>query len=236
VRQVLNAPVSKLKFETKRNPKLLRRFILRRWLEIGRQLTLVITQKDFQPELNLPPEIAIEHFNNIGGIDRYRDVRLLITIGRTQPGPEAAETVAAALTGVVPQKVTGRWYDRVVRGIRLADGTGRAVRADQHPDPTAEAVRLQMCEAELIQAVGRGRGVNRTAETALDVDILANVVLPLTVDEAVQWEEPSAVVEMAAEGIILTSPTHMCACWPGVWRDRKAAWESLIAISPVTCH
>jgi hypothetical protein len=231
VRQVINAPVSKQKFETNRNPKLLRRYIMKRWMEVGRQPTLVITQKDFKEELKLPAEIAIEHFNNIGGIDRYRDVRLLITVGRNQPGPEAAETYAAALTGVVPQKV-GRWFNRVVRGIRLADGTGRAVRADQHPDPTAEAVRWQQCEAELMQAIGRGRGVNREADTPLDVDILANVCLPLTVDEAVQWEEPSAVVEMAAEGILLSSPTHMCACWPGVWRDRKAAWESLIAISP----
>ena len=78
-----------------------------------------------------------------------------------------------------------------------------------------------------MQAIGRGRGVNRTADTPLDVDVLANVCLPLTVDEAVPWEEPSAVVEMAAEGIVLTSPTHMCACWPEVWPNRQVAWITL---------
>ena len=92
----------------------------------------MITQKDFKDELKLPPEIAVEHFNNIGGIDRYRDVRLVIMVGRNQPGPEAAETYAAALTGVVPQKV-GRWFDRVIRGIRLADGTGRPCRPTSTP-------------------------------------------------------------------------------------------------------
>ena len=52
-----------------------------------------------------------------------------------------------------------------------------------HADPTAEAIRWSICEAELIQAMGRGRGVNRTAENPLQIDLLTDVVLPVTVDE-----------------------------------------------------
>jgi putative DNA primase/helicase len=227
VRQIIDAPVTGLRLDAKLNHRLLRWYILGRWLEVRRQPTLVITQEKLEMKLDLPSGIVVEHFNNILGIDQHRDVRLIITIGRTQPGPEVVETYAAALTGVVPQRVTGRWYNKVIRGIRLPDGTGRAVLCDFHPDPTCEAVRWQMCEAELLQAIGRGRGVNRTAETPLDVDILANVCLPLTVDGVARWEAPSSVVEMAATGIRLISPTHMCRCWPSVWRDRVAAWEAL---------
>jgi putative DNA primase/helicase len=135
------------------------------------------------------------------------------------------EAFAGALTAVQPTKVatTGNWYDRIKRGIRLADGSGIAVEADQHPDPMAEAVRYQICEAELMQALGRARGVNRTAETPLTVDILADVCLPITVNEVIPWTEPSATVEMAIEGIALTAPKDMAKAWPGVWANRDAA-------------
>ena len=95
-------------------------------------------------------------------------MRLLITIGRTLPNVIEVEAYAGALTGIEPVKTAAagkgpRWFDRVMRGIRLKDGTGYAVEGDLHPDPMAEAVRWQICEGELVQAIGRARGVNRTA-------------------------------------------------------------------------
>jgi hypothetical protein len=172
VRQVLNAPVSAKKLihtEKDFNRQAIRRYILQRWIETGRQDTLVICQQKYEEWLKtsgLPAGIAVEHFNNIEGLDRYKDVRLLILIGRTIPRPEAVETYAGALTGIQPVKAnngTMDWYERVVRGIHLADGGGVAVNCDLHPDPTGEAVRWQICEGQLVQAIGRGRGVNRTA-------------------------------------------------------------------------
>ena len=101
-----------------------------------------------------------------------------------------------------------RWFDRITRGIRLKDGTGYAVEGDVHPDPMAEAIRWQICEGELVQAIGRARGVNRTAATPLAVDIMADVVLPLTVDEVVQWPQvpAGAEVEMLADGHLARQP------------------------------
>jgi hypothetical protein len=77
-----------------------------------------------------------------------------------------------------------------------------------------------------VQGAGRGRGVNRTAETPLDIDILADVVLPVTVNEVVQWEAPSEAVEMEArDGIALTSPTDMAKAWPDIWETaERARW------------
>jgi hypothetical protein len=236
IRQVIGAPVSKLKlWGTDKKPavgahnlKAIRRYILARWLETERKPMLVICQKQAEEWLKnggLPVGITVEHYNNIAGIDRYRDVRSLILIGRTIPSPEVVEAYAGALTGAEPTKAapTGNWYDRATRGIRLANGTGIGVEADEHPDPHAEAVRWQICEAELMQALGRARGVNRTAETPLDVCILTDVVLPVTVDEVVPWQEPSPTVEMLVEGIALTSPGDMAAAWPGVWATARAA-------------
>lgn len=56
-----------------------------------------------------------------------------------------------------------------------------ALACEAHPDPTAEAIRWSICEAEVIQAIGRG--VNRTTATPLQIDPLTDVVLPVTVDE-----------------------------------------------------
>jgi putative DNA primase/helicase len=238
IRQILKAPVSArrlIKTSSDINRKAIRRYVLERWLETGQHPTLVVCQKKVEGWLKasgLPETIAVEHFNNISGIDRYKDVRLLILIGRTIPGPEAVEIMAGALTGAEPSKIKKAsksvgWYDRVARGIRLANGTGVAVECDQHPDPTAEAVRWQICEGELVQALGRGRGVNRTINTPLGVDIVADVCLPVTVDEVRNWEEPNEAVEMAVEGIGLTSPVDVVRVWPTIWANTRAANRTL---------
>ena len=60
-----------------------------------------------------------------------------------------------------------------------------------------------------MQALGRGRGVNRTAETPLDVDLLFDAALPITVNEVSIWERPSLLIETAAEGVMLITPKDM---------------------------
>jgi putative DNA primase/helicase len=238
VRQVLGAPVSANKLirggvDANRNLKAIRRAILYRHLEVGRADTLVIAQKavaEWLKASGLPAGVAVEHFNNVAGLDRYKGVRLLITIGRTLPDVLAVEANAGALTGLEPIKTQQpekgpRWFDRVTRGIRCAGGKAVAVYGDQHPDPVGEAVRWQICEGELLQAIGRARGVNRSAETPLTIEIWADVVLPMTVNQVVPWAEvPSgAEIEMLAEGVWLDSPSDMAKAWPDVWESEAAA-------------
>ena len=225
VRQILGSPITKKKLAgAGRNLRAVRRYILQRHVETGRGTVLVIAQKDIEAALRatgLPPTIAVEHFNAIEGLDQYKEVRLLVTVGRTQPEPAAVEADAGALSGIEPVKAAVRanrsaWYDRVTRGVRMRDGRGVAVSCDQHPDGLAEAIRQQICEAELVQAIGRGRGVNRTGDTPLDVDVLADVVLPVTVDGVDEWRPPGLEVEMVAEGVWLESPGDMALAWPAV--------------------
>jgi putative DNA primase/helicase len=241
VRQVLDAPVSKnhlLQTASDINRNAVRRCILQRWVELGRESTLVVCQLEYDTWLKasgLPESIAVEHFNNVEGIDRYKDVRLLIAVGRTATGPEAVEALASALTGVEPKRATARpngphrWYDQVMHGINVGSPSGRgpAVRSDKHPDETCEAIRFQITEAKLVQAIGRGRGVNRTPETPLDIDIVCNVVLPVIVDEVVDWRVPSTTIETVVEGVVLTSPVDMVRLWPKVWPNEKAAYRAM---------
>src|SRR5262249_31233632 len=207
-RQLIGAPTGSRKLDHERHLHEVRRHILERYLAFNRPITLVICQQKVDEWLRprLPDDINIRHYNDVTGLDHFKDVRLMLLIGRTAPGPATPETIAAALTGKCPVLATAngngfRWFDQVQRGIRLRDGSGRATRGDQHPDPAVEAVRWQICEAELVQALGRGRGVNRTALNPLDADLLFDPALPVTVDEVLRWQPPSLLIETAMEGV-----------------------------------
>ena len=240
IRQILKSPTSASKLIRKdidnKRLKEIRRYILRRWMETGRQPSLVICQMEFEEKLRgikLPEGIKLAHYNAVAGIDDYKDVRLLILVGRTAPGHEAMQEIAGALSGRQPILLKPNdggfiWYDKITRGIRLADGTGIKVIGDQHPDPLVEAVRWQIHEGQLIQALGRARGVNRTADTPLDVDLLFDSCLPIAVDEVTNWKSPSRLIDIAFdEGVILTAPGDLTKVWPAIWQNSQAAKRTL---------
>jgi len=229
IRQITGAPTSASKLNNEKHLEEVRRHILQRWFETGRGKTLVVAQMKVAAWLKgkLPSNIALAHYNAIAGLDQYKDVRLLILAGRVQPGPDAIEALAATLSGQMPESVANgkqfNWYKRVRRGIRLKDGSGVAVIGDEHPDPFCEGVRQLVTEGELVQALGRARGVNRTDETPLDIDLLFDVVLPIEVDEVMNWKRPSLYIATAAEGVMLEAPIDMVKLWPTLWPNEKAA-------------
>ena len=234
IRQLLGTPTSARKRSEPHLVKI-RRHILERYLELNRPITLVICQQKVEEWLkvsNLPEDIIIEHYNNITGLDHFKDVRLMLLMGRTAPGPAAPETLMAALTGKCPVLATGngngfRWYDQIQRGIRLRDGSGIATKGDQHPDPEVEAIRYQIHEAELVQALGRARGINRSPVNPLNVELLFDTCIPITVDKVERWQTPSLLIETAIEGVILTSPCDLVKIWPTLRPNEKAAYRTI---------
>jgi putative DNA primase/helicase len=242
VTQIIGAPVSKRRLfhwrkkepkDGARNLKAIRRLVLQWWMEHERKPMLVITQQAIEEWLKkagLPDGVSVEHYNNISGLDRYKTVSSLLLIGRTIPLPERVEAYAGALTGRDPIKVPPDqwWYPQVPRAIRLANGTGIIVeRCDQHPDPVGEHVRYQICEGELLQALGRVRAINRTAEDPVAIGIATDVVLPSTVNRVIPWEAPSKAMEPAEEGVILFNAHDMAEVWPWVWKSIQAANRTL---------
>jgi hypothetical protein len=193
----------------------------------------VITQQAIEEWLKkagLPDGISVEHYNNISGLDRYKYVSSLLLIGRTIPLPARIEAYVGALIGSEPIKVPADqwWYPPVERAIRMADGTGILVeRCDQHPDPVGEHVRYQICEGEMLQALGRARAINRTAENPLEIGIVADVVLPITVNTVIPWQAPSRAMEPAEEGVLLFNTHDMAEVWPWAWKTVNAAQRTL---------
>lgn len=192
---------------------------------------LVIGQKaaiDALRAMGLPVNAEAVHFNALSGMDRWREVAGLMVLGRTLPAPKTVEGLAAAVTNLRPVISRGDvawWYEREERRIALADGGVHAIAGEVHADPTAEAIRWSICEGELIQALGRGRGVNRTAETPLEIDLLTDVVLPVAVHEVLAWDDvrPSGQDIMASTGVELENAADMAKAFPDLWQTREAA-------------
>ena len=150
------------------------------------------------------------------------------------------EALAAALSGrtaikpMASERAASSGIDQVTRGIRLRDGRGikslgrpasRSVRRD---DPLAGP--RGRADAG---ATGAGGGVNRTAATPLDIDLLFDTCLPITVDEVVLWQPPSRLIVTAAEGVMLTAPVDMVRLWPELWPNEKAAYRTIQEGVPV---
>jgi hypothetical protein len=84
---------------------------------------LVITYKDIEADFHQIEGIEVAHFNAIEGIDRWRDVDVVVIIGRPLPRPQDIERMAAALTG--KPIVAGAMAKRG-RAIRLKSGAERS--------------------------------------------------------------------------------------------------------------
>ena len=194
---------------------------------------LVVSNKAIVDALKLPPHIHRAHFNAVAGRDQWRDVRTVIIIGRPQPNPASVERMAGALTGKAPLSLP-KWYARgdVIR--RVNDGTTIrqiAGTADRHPDEMAERIRGRICEGEIMQAIGRGRGVSRTVDNPLQIIVLSDVVLPLAVDEFLSDKDflnPSPADEMLAlGGVAFEDAMAAYEAYPGLWPSAEAAKKAL---------
>ena len=165
---------------------------------------LVVTYKSIEQDFAGNPGTDTGHFNAIEGVDRWKEVDALVTIGRPLPKQEDIQDMAAAVTGMP-----------VIAGPTVQEyrplGPKHLLRCRLYGDPSAEMIRRAVSEAAIEQAVGRARGVNRTAANPVEIFVILGntVVQGLPIDEVVAFQdiEPDAVDLMAMRGLIPQSPT-----------------------------
>lgn len=186
---------------------------------------LVVTYKSTEAAFTDIPNVEVAHFNAIAGLDCYNDVALLISIGRPLPPSQELEALTGAYFDHVPQ---GR-YRRDVAAIRMRSGLARGLNILRHEDEWAENLRAAICDDELIQVVGRGRGVNRTAANPLEVHVLSDAALPLIYDRFTTWdvERPDVVQQMLLAGIAVDSPADAAALHPGLFDNAEQARKAM---------
>jgi hypothetical protein len=189
---------------------------------------LVITYQSIESAFTGIPGVETAHYNAVAGLDQYKDVSLIICVGRPLPRDTEVEALCGAFFGHVPD---GR-YMTGASGIRMRDGTARAVRIVRHADERAETVRAAICDDELIQAIGRGRGVNRTSADRLEVQVLADVALPLLHDRLTPWEalRPDMFQRMLLAGLAVDSPADAAALHPEMFTNDEQAKKQLAEV------
>src|SRR5690606_34390858 len=102
---------------------------------------------------------------------------------------DALEDNAQVFAGREVERIPPRNEDQKRRilpthWVQVSHRNGReAVEVPYHPDPMANELLDQATTANLIQDIGRARGVNRMEGNPLLVEVLTNVPLPCPVDE-----------------------------------------------------
>jgi hypothetical protein len=185
---------------------------------------LVVTYKQIEAAFAGIPGVETGHFKAIAGLDIYKDIALLIVIGRPLPGDDEIGQMTSSYLGHVP--VGG--YRQVRKGLLMRDGSRRAISVIEHEDLKAELLRAAVCDDEIIQAIGRGRGVNRTEADPLKVQVLADVALPVEYDRVVSWDScmPDVFQQVLLAGVAVESPADAAALHPGLFRGEKQAQKA----------
>lgn len=225
-----------------RSRRSLRAFILRMDRKNDGK-TVAIGNLDIIEALKLPAHILTAHFNALVGLDQFGDARTIIVVGRPLPGPQIVEDMAGALTGRVIEKLPGgEWYQRQDATLYRRTPAGVVPVIGEtvgHPDKTAELIRRRICEGEVEQAIGRGRGINRTAADPLDVYLLSDVALDLPIDNFIDPEDviaPTPFDLMHGEGgiVLPDAPTDAARLYPSLWRNPDAARQAWVRSRSVT--
>ncbi|MGI4793542.1 MAG: hypothetical protein ACRYG8_05540 [Janthinobacterium lividum] len=76
-----------------------------------------------------------------------------------------------------------------VRGVVVAGSGVQGLQVRAYADADMEAIRTAIMDAQVIQAAGRARGVNRTAIDPVTIYVLPDVALPMPFVRLVKWED-----------------------------------------------
>ena len=188
---------------------------------------LVITYEAIEAEFASRPGIRTGHFNAIAGLDTFGDVRSLFVVGRPLPDARDLRDMALALTGRAVAVEAGQVE---TRGALMEDGNGAAMNVRAYVDADLEALRVAVTEAEIIQAIGRGRGVNRTADNPLTVWLFADVATALPITRMARWADirPGVLSRMAGRGLVLLGATDAARIYPDLFPTPEAARKAIM--------
>ena len=205
--------------------------------------SLVITYKETAKALNktlkeqyllpfggeqIPHLHEVTNFKAHRGVDRWKSVDTVLIYGRTRPNEEGIEQLSMAITG---RYIEHQEYEKAERGFTMDSGIKRGITVDQHPDPFCDQVLQMVADDELVQAVGRARGVNRTADNKVQVIVMANRVLPIAVSKVVGSADlyPNRIEVALArnEGVIVQSASVLSEKHPDLWSSLEACKKDI---------
>lgn len=236
------------------------RFTLwRHWLASGCKPLLAIMGKalhEYLAELDarcpgfLPPGCDLAHFGATRGLNRWETVATILVFGRNLPPVITMQDQAEALLGCTVEHVTPAIHaggktptsrpEKEACTRILPDGREAAITRYTHPDETVQSFLQTAVDGETIQAIGRGRAVNRGPDNPLAVFVYADTypeALPLDDVQAATvpspWERMAVTDAMNSRGESLTlmpvlaSAGDAIRAYPHLWETKKAAERAI---------
>jgi len=223
---LLDSPTDKGKKACENNRRRLETFIARKARKIAPERLLFIGNKDLVELLELPKNVVTAHFNALRGLNTFEGVAAAVIVGRPQPNERAVNRMASA---IFDRHIEDRidWKAQIERST--VDGPMMA-KASMHPDADAHRVLTLTRDAEVEQAIGRLRAVNRTKP--VEVLLLSDAVIRQTVKLSRVWRDvvrkADPIEQMLLEGgIAYLSPAHAAKAYPERWKSLNAAKYAL---------
>ena len=182
------------------------------------------------------PDVIFGHLGKMRGSNAWENVSALIVAGRKALfDPKMVEEAVALFALAAPREIDGQLVSPVVNrdvGIdHSAEGALRVVgpskrslergitcRTEVPACPWVRAYYEWSTLGEMVQALGRARGAQRTAANRVLVVDISNTVVDVTYDAVVTWDAFVKVtgldVLMHAKGVINRRPLHLQSLMP----------------------
>jgi hypothetical protein len=178
--------------------------------------------------LGLPDNVVIKHFNELRGLDAYRDIPCAIIAGRPEPRVETSEELAEAWFYDDPSVIS---LSRVAQSRKTRWREGRQIECEAHPDPHVEMIRRQVVNAEVQQAVARLRIYDRTHANRAEIYVFGDVDTGLPVHELRRWKDAEydlPEVQLAA-GVVFARAETVAAAYPSLLPEDRREREKAVA-------
>ena len=168
------------------------------------------------------------HFHKLRGVDSFKDYETVIIIGRHQPPDYAIEDAGRALWWDDPLPLRlDQQLKKEDRGYRMRSGENASAKVMVHPDNRIQRGLELKRECETLQAIDRLRLVHN--ENPKKVIVVSNIVLDLTVDRLVTWDElmevpPRILLAWRRSGGVLPlKPSYLHEKFSDIWSSERNA-------------
>jgi hypothetical protein len=193
---------------------------------LGKRNGLVISHLDQERALSLSHDRRLHH-GAVAGDDDHGDVDALFVIGGPFPSPAATNRIACAEARC---RVPYAAPERASCTALLADGSGVTFDRMAYADPRLQSVHAGVYDGGIVQALGRARGLNRTAANPVDIYVLANTPLdgiPLASIQHWRDVKPNRVQMMHLRGAVYTNAADMHRFYPDMFPSEDAARQAI---------
>lgn len=175
------------------------------------------------------------HNGAMRGLDAYKNAAYILVIGRQEAPVGAVEEVArkifhddtVRIDFLTPNEKGDLRLPREELTVRDKTGSSYKVSVSYHPDPRCDAIHRQIREAEVYQALMRGRFLWNKGHAV----IMTNIPLGIEVDRYSTWAElvPDRYDEAVGRGLLCFNLRDMAEANEDLLKNHASARKSWLA-------